>query len=124
SCSITGMSTVAPGFEPVREALEEYASADATYSAQLAVYRRGELAVDLTVGPGLQSDSLLPVYSTSKGGTAMVISLLVQRGKLDLDAPVASYWPEFAANGKGDVNVRQLLSHQAGLNGVDGGFTW
>jgi CubicO group peptidase (beta-lactamase class C family) len=118
------MSAVAPGFEPVRETLEGYAEADPTYSAQLAVYRRAELVVDLTVGPGLQPDSLLPVYSSSKGATAMVISLLVQRGQLALDATVASYWPEFAANGKHEVKVRQLLSHQAGLNGVDGGFTW
>ena len=69
-------------------------------------------------------DSLLPVYSSSKGATAVVVALLVQRGQLDLDATVASYWPEFAQGGKGSVTVRQLLSHQAGLVGVDGGFTW
>jgi CubicO group peptidase (beta-lactamase class C family) len=53
-----------------------------------------------------------------------VIALLVERGALDLDAAVASYWPEFGAKGKGAVTVRQVLSHQAGLVGVDGGFTW
>ena len=72
----------------------------------------------------MTSDSLLPVYSSSKGATAAVVALLVQRGQLDLDATVSSYWPEFAQGGKGAVTVRQLLSHQAGLPGVDGGFTW
>ena len=111
-------------FALVAETLQAYADADPTYSAQLAVHVGAERVVDLTVGPALHADSLVPVYSSSKGATAVVVALLVQRGQLDLDAPVASYWPEFAQAGKGAVTVRQLLSHQAGLPGVDGGFTW
>ena len=116
--------TTSTAFEPVEKALRSYCDADPTYSAQLAAYVGDELVVDLTGGTGMQPDSLLPVYSSSKGATAVCISLLVQRGQLDLDATVASYWPEFAQKGKGSVTVRQLLSHQAGLPGVDGGFTW
>jgi CubicO group peptidase (beta-lactamase class C family) len=72
----------------------------------------------------MQPDSLLPVFSSSKGATAIVIALLVERGLLDLDALVTHYWPEFGQNGKDKVTVRQLLSHQAGLTGVDGGFSF
>ena len=116
-------SVVHPGFEPVAKAFEAHGTADPTHSAQLAVYQRGELVLDLTVGPGLEPDSILPVFSSSKGAAGIVVALCVQRGLLDLDERVVTYWPEFAANGKGEVRVRQLLSHQAGLTGVDGGFT-
>ena len=109
-------------FEPVHEAFQAYCDADPTYSAQLAVHVAGERVVDLA--QGMAVDSLLPVYSSSKGATAVVVALLVQREQVDLDATVASYWPEFAQGGKGGVTVRQMLSHQAGLHGVDGGFTW
>ena len=110
------------GFEPVREVFDRYGQDDPTFAAQLAVHVKGELVLDL--GRGLDPDALLPVYSSSKGATAVVIGLLVQRGLLDLDATVASYWREFAQAGKGAITVRQLLSHQAGLPGVDGGYTW
>ena len=110
-----------PAFEPVVAAFEGFADADPTYCAQLAVHVGGERLLDLSRGMGM--DALLPVFSSSKGASAVVISLLLERGQLDLDATVASYWPEFAQKGKGAVTVRQLLSHQAGLNGVDGGFT-
>ena len=109
-------------FEPVSAAFQAYCDADPTYSAQLAVHVAGERVVD--VAQGMAVDSLLPVYSSSKGAAAVVVALLVQREQIDLDAAVASYWPEFAQAGKREVTVRQLLSHQAGLHGVDGGFTW
>jgi CubicO group peptidase (beta-lactamase class C family) len=63
------------------------------------------------------------VFSCGKGAIGVTIAHLVQRGLLDLDLPVAAYWPEFAAAGKQAIPVRQLLSHQAGLPTVDGGFT-
>ncbi|HMK12742.1 MAG TPA: serine hydrolase domain-containing protein [Acidimicrobiales bacterium] len=100
-----------------------YPDADPTFSAQLCVQISGEPVVDLACG-AMEPDSLLPVYSSSKGATAVVVSLLVDRGQLDLDERVASYWPEFAQRGKGVITVRQLLSHQAGLPGVDGGYSW
>ncbi len=112
-----------PSLDPVVAAFDSFVAADPTYSAQLAVHVGAERVLDLTAGV-LQADSLLPVYSSSKGATATVVALLVDRGLLDLDAPVASYWPEFAAGDKAGIPVRQLLSHQAGLPGVDGGFTW
>lgn len=111
-------------FEPVAKAFAAHGSDDPTHSAQLAVYVAGEMVLDLTVGDGLAADSVLPVYSSSKGATAIVVALLLERGQLDLDATVATYWPEFAQAGKAGITVRQVLSHQAGLIGVDGGFTW
>ena len=111
---------VHPGFERVAKAFEAHGAADPTHSSQLAVYHRGELVLDLTVGPNLEPDSILPVFSSSKGTAGIVVALTVQRGLLDLDERVATYWPEFAAQGKGEITVRQLLSHQAGLPGVDG----
>lgn len=113
-----------PSFEPVLQAFQAYCEADPTYSAQLAVHVDGERVVDLVAGTALTTDSLVPVYSSSKGAIGVVVALLVERGQLDLDATVATYWPEFARKGKAAVTVRQLLSHQAGLLGVDGGFTW
>jgi CubicO group peptidase (beta-lactamase class C family) len=119
----TTRTVVAKGLEPVADAFSAFGDADPTHSSQLAAYRGGELVLDLTVGPNLEPDSLLPVFSSSKGTAAIAIALMVERGLIDLDAPVAKYWPEFGANGKSDLPVRLVLSHQAGLTGVDGGFT-
>jgi CubicO group peptidase (beta-lactamase class C family) len=116
----TGM--VSPGFEAVRNQLDAYLLADPAYSAQLSVYWNGELVVDLTGGPDLAPDSVTGVFSVSKGISALVIATLVRDGRLDLDAPVVAYWPEFGAAGKGAITVRQLLSHQAGLVGLPGGM--
>ncbi len=110
----------AAGFEPMVKAFD----ALGPYPAQLVAYHRGELVLDLTGDDAFGPDALLPIFSSSKGASAVVIALLVERGQLDLDARVTTYWPEFGAAGKGNVLVRQLLSHQAGLLGVDGGFTF
>lgn len=109
-------------FAAVRELFDSMLDADPRYSAQLAVYRDGTKVVDLVGGPDSAADSLTGVFSCSKGVAALAFSLLVQDGLIDLDAAVATYWPEFAQNGKAAVSVRQLLSHQAGLVGVQGGF--
>ena len=66
-----------------------------------------------------ERDTIIGVFSTTKGATAICANKLAQEGQLDIDAPVASYWPEFAAEGKGDIPVRYLLSHRAGLAWVD-----
>jgi CubicO group peptidase (beta-lactamase class C family) len=116
--------TVAPGFEAVRNQLDGYLLADPAYSAQLSVYWKGDLVIDLTGGPDLAPDSVTGVFSVSKGISALVIAMLVRDGELDLDASVPTYWPEFAAAGKGAITVRQLLSHQAGLVGLPGGITF
>lgn len=106
---------VAPGFEAVRELFEQQLVADPEHSAQLAVRVRGELVIDLSGGPHLERTALTGVYSASKGVAALTVATLVDERLLDLDAPVARYWPEFAAAGKAAVTVRMLLSHQAGL---------
>ena len=114
--------TVRPGFEAVRNQFDAYLLAGPAYSAQLSVYWNGDLVVDLVGGPDLAGDSVTGVFSASKGISALVIAMLVRDGQLDLDEPVARYWPEFAAAGKAAVTVRQLLSHQAGLVGLPGGI--
>ena len=114
--------TTARGFEPVRLQLDAYLLENAAYSAQLAVYWKDELVVNLVGGADLEADSVTGVFSVSKGVAGIVIAMLVQRGDLDLDAPVATYWPEFEAGGKASITVRQLLSHQAGVVGVNPSF--
>ncbi|HXW80248.1 MAG TPA: serine hydrolase domain-containing protein, partial [Acidimicrobiales bacterium] len=70
-------------------------------------------------GTDVCPDDLVGVFSSTKGVSAIAIALLVQRGQIDLDAPVSRYWPQFAAGGKGAVTVRLALSHQAGVAGVE-----
>lgn len=113
---------VVAGFEAVREAFEANFTERGDVGAACAVYLDGREVVDLWGGVAdpkegrpWADDTLTLVYSTTKGITAICVHHLAQQGRLDLDAPVASYWPEFAAAGKSSVTVRQLLSHQAGL---------
>ncbi|MEU1183080.1 serine hydrolase domain-containing protein [Streptomyces sp. NPDC005820] len=121
---------VAPGFEPVREAFAANFAQRGDIGAAVCVYHRGRPVVDLWAGtadPESDTDTGRPwtrdtlqlVYSGTKGATATAAHLLAQRGELDLDAPVAEYWPEFAAQGKADIPVRWLLSHRAGLVALD-----
>ncbi|MDP9612521.1 MULTISPECIES: serine hydrolase domain-containing protein [Streptomyces] len=116
--------TVADGFEPVREELAAVAAEEGgDYAAQLVAYRHGERVVDVWTGPGITADSLFGAYSASKGAAHLVVALLAQEGVLDLEQKVAHYWPEFAVEGKGELLLRELLAHRAGLVGADGGFT-
>jgi CubicO group peptidase (beta-lactamase class C family) len=117
---------VAPGFERVREAFGRNFEHGGDVGAALCVYRHGRKVADLwggvaDSGTGREwtRDTLQLVYSATKAATATCAHLLAQRGELDLDQPVASYWPEFAAAGKADIPVRWLLSHQAGLPVID-----
>ncbi|WP_084772904.1 serine hydrolase domain-containing protein [Nonomuraea candida] len=116
----------APGFEGVREAFAANLASGEEIGAAVSVYLRGRKVVDLwggiadpETGRPWRRDTLQVVYSTTKGVTAACALLLAQRGELDLDAPVARYWPEFAANGKERIPVRWLLTHQAGLPTLD-----
>jgi CubicO group peptidase (beta-lactamase class C family) len=95
--------------------LDRCLSTDPDLSFQIAAYVDGRVVLDACGGPHLGSASLIVPYSVSKNTIGVSIGLLVERDLLDLDAPVASYWPEFGRAGKGGVTVRQLLSHQAGL---------
>jgi len=92
-----------------------------TGGAAVAVYHRGELVVDLWGGRRAddepwQADTLAMCFSTTKGVVSTALHLLADRGEVDYDAPVATYWPEFAQHGKARVTVRHLLTHSAGLH--------
>jgi CubicO group peptidase (beta-lactamase class C family) len=113
---------VAPGFDRVAKLFASFKEDDPTYSAQLCAYRGTQVIIDLACGP-LSDRGLLLVLSASKASIAVVVGQLVESRRIDLDQTVAHFWPEFAAAGKAHVTVRQLLSHQAGLVGVDGGYT-
>ena len=116
--------TVAEGFEEVREEFTAVLAEErAEPGAQLAAYVSGRRVVDLWAGEEVTGDSLTGVFSSGKGAAYLVVALLVQDGVLALDQTVAHYWPEFAAEGKADVTLRELLAHRAGVVGVDGGFT-
>ncbi|MGW1875906.1 serine hydrolase domain-containing protein [Streptomyces sp. NPDC001975] len=117
---------VAAGFEGVREAFAANFGQRGDVGAAVCVYRDGRPVVDLwggvadpDTGRPWERDTLQLVYSATKGVTATVAHLLAQRGELDLDAPVAAYWPEFAVNGKAEIPVRWLLSHRAGVVTVE-----
>ncbi len=117
---------VEPGFEPVREAFAANFTQHGDIGAAVCVYWHGRPVVDLwggvadsETGRPWARDTLQLVYSATKGATATAAHMLVERGMLDLDAPVAKYWPEFVANDKADIPVRWLLSHQAGLVALD-----
>ncbi|MEW1804932.1 serine hydrolase domain-containing protein [Pseudarthrobacter sp. NPDC080039] len=119
---LTSLGFVAPGYEDVLALFESFLAEDPHYSAQVAAYRDGVPVLSLSGGPGMDPDTLTGAYSCSKGVAAMVIALLVQDGVLDLDKAVVDYWPEFGVHGKDRLLVREALSHQAGLLGVEGGF--
>lgn len=127
-----------PKFESVRQVFTERFEAGKEVGAAISFTLNGEPVVDLWGGhyamkkPSGEADpsggdppdrewerdTLVNTYSTTKGMTAICAHLLVERGLLNLDAPVASYWPEFAAAGKSEIPVRWLLSHQSGLPAI------
>jgi len=126
--SVTGL--VEPGFEAIRDAFAHNFEKGRETGSALCVHVEGRKVVDLCGGTfdvaGTRPygpDALQLVFSTTKGATAVCANLLAQRGLLDLDAPVADYWPEFAAAGKETLPVRYLLSHQAGLPATDSRVT-
>lgn len=113
-----------PRFAGVRDAFAANFARGEDVGASVAVTLGGELVVDLWGGHAdaaktrpWQRDTIVNVYSTTKTMTALCALLLADRGELDLAERVAHYWPEFAANGKADITVAQLLAHSAGLSG-------
>ncbi len=120
----------APGFEGVREAFQANFDRGLEVGAAFSAYHRGESVVDLwggvadtRTGRTWDEDTLVLVYSTTKGATAMCANRLAQQGLIDVEAPVATYWPEFAQAGKEHVTVADLLSHRAGLAWTDGSLS-
>lgn len=117
----------AAGFEGVRDAFAANFDNGSEVGAAFSAYHRGQKVVDLwggvadqETGAPWQEDTMILVFSTTKGATALCANRLVERGELDVEAPVSTFWPEFAAAGKGDLPVSYLLSHQAGLAWIDG----
>jgi CubicO group peptidase (beta-lactamase class C family) len=111
--------TVARGLEPVADLFAEQLRADPEFHAQVAVQIDGELVFEAWCGRAFGRDSLVGLFSASKGLAAIVVGTLLDEGVLELDAPVRQYWPEFAQAGKGSVTVREALSHRAGVPFVD-----
>ena len=114
--------TCAPGFEAVRAAFEANFRERGDVGAALCVYQRGELVIDLWGGhrDGARAtewtpDTIVTTYSNGKGWLATCMNMLLDRGVIELDRPVADYWPTFASHGKGGVLVRHALTHTAGL---------
>ncbi len=114
----------AAGFGAVREAFEQNFADGLEHGASFAAWLGDELIVDLRGGFSDRAGTrewdertLCPVYSATKPIAALIVARLVERGALDYDAPIADYWPEFAANGKASITVAEGLSHQAGLPG-------
>jgi len=115
------------GFEAVQEAFRHNFSAHGDVGAALCVYRHGVPVLDIwggladpVTGRAWQEDTLQLVFSAAKGPTAICIHRLVEQGLLDIDVPLAHYWPEFAANGKQAITTRMVLTHRAGLAAVEG----
>ena len=124
-------SKVAPGFERVAEVFtENFRDIRDTGSAFAAVID-GDLVVDLWGGVAddrdatpWTSDTLAVLHAGTKGVVATALLMLVERGLLDLNEPVARYWPEFGRAGKEAVTVATLASHTSGLPGIDGDVTF
>ncbi len=108
--------------ERVQKLLNELVSNGEEVGLQAAAYLNGELAIDAWAGIAdeksgrkVDGDTLFTVFSTTKGITATCMHILAERGKIAYDAPIARYWPEFAANGKAGATVRHALTHKVGL---------
>ena len=134
--SVTALhGDVAPGWGPVADAFLANFEPDRRarrndVGAACCVYAGGRPVVDVWAGTAdpdsgrpWARDTLQLVFSTTKGATALCAHLLAQRGLLDLDAPIASVWPEFAANGKERIPLRLVLAHRAGLAAIEGDLT-
>lgn len=116
---------VASGFGPVADAFRRNFAQHGEVGAAVAVYAGDRPVVDLWAGfrdrrrtLPWEQDTIVPVFSSTKGMAAFAVAGAVSKGLLDYEQPVAKYWPEFAAHGKDAVTVRQLIDHQAGLSGL------
>ncbi len=125
SSSITLNGTIDPKFSAVGDAFLDNFRRGGETGASLSVVIGGRTVIDVWAGhvddsrtQPWQRDTIANIYSTTKGLTAMCALRLVDQQKLDVDAPVGDYWPEFAQAGKGRIRVRDLLSHAAGLAAV------
>jgi len=118
--------TCADTFAPVKAAFEANFAERDDIGASVAISFEGEMVVDLWGGvlakgsdQPWEKDTIVNVWSTTKTMAALSLLVLADRGEIDFDAPVARYWPEFASGGKDGVTVAHVMSHQAGLSGMD-----
>jgi CubicO group peptidase (beta-lactamase class C family) len=119
------------GYGKVADAFRRNLQSGRELGAAVAVFRDGRKVVDLwggyrdtTATAPWERDTLVTVFSATKGVSALTVALAASRGLIDYDAKVADYWPDFAQAGKGAITVRQLLSHQAGLVVIDPPLTF
>jgi len=124
SSAISGF--VKPGFEAVREAFVENFERRNELGAACCIYHHGERVVDLwggvrneSTGEPWEEDTMVIVFSTTKGLAGLAMALAHSRGLFDYDERVSKYWPEFAQQSKDRITIRQLLAHQAGLFAFD-----
>lgn len=122
--------TTAPGFERVAQTFRDNFVKRGEVGAAVFAYQRGEPVVDLWAGyadrtthRAWERDTLCVTFSTTKGLVASCLLALSDRGGLEVDAPVAEYWPAFAQAGKAETTVRQLLNHRSGLATIEGPLT-
>lgn len=118
---------VEPGLTPegrrrIEEVAREHLERGWHTAAQVAVYRNGRPEFDLQLGGGVGKRMLW--FSATKPVTAIAVQMLVERGQLDLDAPIAEIWPEFAQGGKQAVTTRHVLTHQGGFPVLPADFDW
>ena len=113
----------------IRDLVEEQLASGRQIGIQVGVYQGSEPVVDIAAGVmgpedprPVQADSLFCSFSVTKGVAALAVHILAEKGQIDYDAPVVSYWPEFAPNGKERLTVAQALSHQAGLHAMPSPF--
>ncbi|ANS62243.1 penicillin-binding protein, beta-lactamase class C [Streptomyces lincolnensis] len=119
---------VSSGFEPIADAFTDNFRHRGDTAASCVVYAQGAPVVDIWAGRTARGawtpEARTVVFSVSKGVTTVCLLMAAERGLIELDAPVAKYWPEFAENGKETTTVRQLLAHRAGLAAPEADLTW
>lgn len=114
-----------PGFEPTADAFKANFENDLEHGAQFCVFQKGELLVDLKGGwadrgktAPVKAETLFSVFSSGKAMAALVIAHLADQDRLGYNQRVSTIWPDFAAHGKGELSIAQVMSHQAGLSGI------
>ena len=121
--------TCPPPFEPVRAAFQHHMDTGQETGASFALALNGQIVLELYGGHSdrartrtYDAQTLTPIFSSTKAIASLMMARLVDQGLMTYDQTVASVWPQFSAGGKGEITLEQVLSHQAGLCGLDGPF--
>ncbi|KAK4078128.1 uncharacterized protein Triagg1_3144 [Trichoderma aggressivum f. europaeum] len=120
-----------PKFEELRDLFQKNLDSKAEIGASISLNIDGKDVVDIWGGFAdeectrpWESDTIVGVWSSTKGLASLALLMLIDRGLVDADAKVAKYWPEFAANGKQDIEIRHIMSHTSGLSAWEENVTW